>query len=123
MLKILLTFIIILCVSISKDTIALEKGSWTMTKDSDWCYIGSLPIKSDLPATKKRGNNFILVYKIVGNDENIIQVEAGYKYNLDKDIIVKIDNTSFGFYSTIQKPSSISTQATHDKLLNPSMYL
>ena len=36
----------------------------------------------------------------MGSDENIIQVEAGYKYNLDKDIVVKIDNTSFSFYST-----------------------
>ena len=69
-------------------------------RDNDWCYIGSLPIKSDLPETKKRGENYILVYKIIGSDENIIQVEAGYKYNLDKDIIVKIDNTSFKFYST-----------------------
>ena len=30
----------------------------------------------------------------------IVQVEAGYKYNLDKDIIFKIDNTSFDLYST-----------------------
>ena len=71
-----------------------------MTTDNDWCYIGSLPIKSDLPKTKKRGENYILVYKIIGSDQNIVQVEAGYQYNLDKDIIVKIDNTSFEFYST-----------------------
>ncbi|MDA1181665.1 MAG: invasion associated locus B family protein, partial [Proteobacteria bacterium] len=58
------------------------------------------PIKSDLPETKKRGENYILVYKIIGSDQNIVQVEAGYQYNLDKDIIVKIDNTSFDFYST-----------------------
>ena len=71
-----------------------------MTKDDDWCYIGSLPIKSDLSETKKRGENYILVYKIIGSDENIVQVEAGYQYNLEKDIVVKIDNTSFKFYST-----------------------
>ena len=46
---------------------------------------------------KKRGENYILVYKIIGSDENIVQVEAGYQYNLDKDIVVKIDNTSFEF--------------------------
>ena len=100
MQNILLTFTIILFFSVSSNLFALEKGSWTLTKDNDWCYIGSLPIKSDLSETKKRGENYILVYKIIGSDENIVQVEAGYKYNLEKDIIVKIDNTSFKFYST-----------------------
>ena len=100
MQKTLLTFIIIFFANISNNLFALEKGSWTLTTDNDWCYIGSLPIKSDLPETKKRGENYILVYKIIGSDQNIVQVEAGYQYNLDKDIIVKIDNTFFEFYST-----------------------
>ena len=100
MQKILLIFTIIFFANISNISYALEKGSWTLTKDSDWCYIGSLPIKSDLPETKKRGENYIIVYKIIGSDENIVQVEAGYQYNLDEDIVVNIDNTSFKFYST-----------------------
>ena len=54
MQKILLTFTIILLVSLSSNLFALEKGSWTLTKNNDWCYIGSLPIKSDLSETKKR---------------------------------------------------------------------
>ena len=53
-----------------------------------------------MPETKKRGENYILVYKIIGSEENIVQVEAGYQYNLEKDIAVKIDNTTFKFYST-----------------------
>jgi len=92
--------IIILFASFSSSLFALEKGSWTLSKNDDWCYIGSLPIKSDLPETKKRGENYILVYKIIGSNENIVQVEAGYQYNLDEDIVVNIDNTSFKFYST-----------------------
>ena len=100
MQKILLIFTIIFFANISNISYALEKGSWTLTTDNDWCYIGSLPVKSDLPETKKRGENYILVYKIIGSDENILQAEAGYQYNLDKDILVKIDNTSFKFYST-----------------------
>ena len=100
MQKALLTFTIIFLASISNNLFALEKGSWTLSKDDDWCYIGSLHIKSDLPETKKRGENYILVYKIIGSDENIVQVEAGYQYNLEKDILVKIDNTSFKLYST-----------------------
>ena len=100
MQKALLTFIFIFLTTFANNLFALEKGSWTLTKDNNWCYIGSLPIKSDLPETKKRGENYILVYKLIGSDENIVQVEAGYQYNLNKGIVVKIDNTSFKFYST-----------------------
>ena len=85
---------------ITKQSLSIEKGKWSFVKDEDWCYIGSSPIKSDLPETKKRGDNYILVYKIIGSDENIIQIEAGYKYNLDKKINVKIDDSNFNFYST-----------------------
>jgi hypothetical protein len=99
MKKTLLTIAIIFIVITSKNSFSLEKGKWTFVKDDDWCYVGSLPLKSDLLETKKRGENYILVYKIIGSDENIVQVEAGYKYNLDKDIIFKIDNTSFDLYS------------------------
>ncbi len=100
MKKTILIFTTILSIIFAKNIYALEKGTWTLTKDDNWCYVGSLPINSDLPKDKKRGDNYILVYKIIGSDENIVQVEAGYKYNLDKDIVVKIDNTSFSFYST-----------------------
>ena len=100
MKKTIFTIAIIFLVILSKNTFSLEKGTWKFIKDDDWCYIGSLPLKSDLPETKKRGDNYILVYKIVGSDQNIVQIEAGYKYNLEKDIIIKIDNTYFEFYST-----------------------
>ena len=113
MKKTLLIITIILLLLISKNVFSLEKGKWTFVKDSDWCYIGSLPIDTDLPETKKRGDNYILVYKIVGSDENIVQIEAGYNYNIDKDIIVKIDNTSFEFYST--EESSDTAWTNNDK--------
>ena len=100
MKTILLIITTIFFVIISSNSFSLEKGKWTFVKDDDWCYIGTLPLKSDLPETKKRGDNYILVYKIIGSEDNIVQVEAGYKYNLEKDIVVKIDNTSFSFYST-----------------------
>ena len=79
---------------------SLEKGKWSFVKDETWCYIGSLPLKSDLPDTKKRGENYILVYKLIGSDEKIIQIEAGYNYNLSADILVKIDQAEYGFYTT-----------------------
>ena len=110
--KTLFALITILFSSVSNSLFALERGSWTLSKNDDWCYIGSLPIKSDLPDTKKRGENYILVYKIIGSDENIVQVEAGYKYNLDEDIVVTIDNTSFEFFST--EDSSETAWTNHD---------
>jgi hypothetical protein len=109
--KTLLTFITIFILIITKQTLSLEKGKWTFVEDDDWCYIGSLPIKSDLPTTKKRGDNYILVYKIASSDENIVQIEAGYKYNLGKDITVEIDSAFFDFYST---EDSSETSWTND---------
>jgi hypothetical protein len=111
MKKIVSTFLVVCAVLISKQSISIEKGKWSFVKDEDWCYIGSSPLKSDLPETKKRGENYILVYKIIGSEENIIQIEAGYKYNLEKKINVKIDNADYEFYST---EDSSNTAWTND---------
>ena len=37
---------------------------------------------------------------MVGNQDPVIQVEAGYKYKLNQDIIIKIDSTNYKFYTT-----------------------
>ena len=113
MKKKIFTLLAVFAILIAKQSLSIEKGKWSFVKDEDWCYIGSSPIKSDLPETKKRGDNYILVYKIIGSDENIIQIEAGYKYNLDKTINVKIDNANFEFYST--EDSSETAWANDDK--------
>ena len=113
MKKVASTFLVVLIVFITKQSMSLEKGKWSFVKDNDWCYIGSSPIKTDLPDTKKRGENYILVYKIIGSEENIIQIEAGYKYNLDKKINVKIDNANYDFYST--EDSSETAWTNDDK--------
>ena len=113
MKKILFISVSVFLIFIMKQSFSLESGKWSFVKDQDWCYIGSMPIKSDLPETKKRGENYILVYKIIGSDENIVQIEAGYKYNLDKKISVKIDNASFDLYST---EDSSETAWTNDDI-------
>ena len=113
MKKVASTFLVVCIVFITKQSMSLEKGKWSFVKDNDWCYIGSYPINSDLPETKKRGENYILVYKIIGSEENIIQIEAGYKYNLDKKINVKIDNANYDFYST--EDSSETAWTNDDK--------
>ena len=55
--------------------------------------------------------------KIIGANENIVQIEAGYKYNLEKNISVKIDKILFDFYTT---EDSSETAWTNDdaKVIN-----
>ena len=94
----------------SNTAYALEKGKWIFVKDDEYCYIGSIPIETDLPKEKKRGDTYILVYKIVGNQDSVIQVEAGYNYKLNKDIIIKIDSTNYKFYTTEDVSNSAWTK-------------
>ena len=64
----------------SNTAYALEKGKWIFVKDNEYCYIGSIPIETDLSKEKKRGDTYILVYRMVGNKDSVIQIEAGYNY-------------------------------------------
>ena len=89
---------------------ALEAGNWSLVVGDEYCYIGSLAIKSDLPENKKRGDFYVIVYKFKGNPETIVQIEAGYDYNTDEDIIVTIDKGDYIFYSTEDIPSSAWTE-------------
>ena len=84
----------------SNTAYALEKGKWIFVKDNEYCYIGSIPIETDLSKEKKRGDTYILVYRMVGNKDSVIQIEAGYNYKLNKDIVIKIDNSNYKFYTT-----------------------
>ena len=88
---------------------SLEKGKWIFVKEDEYCYIGSIPEETDLPVEKKRGDTYILVYQMKGNKDAIIQVEAGYNYNKDNEILLKIDNTNYQFYSTQDVPDSAWT--------------
>ena len=99
-MKNFLIFFIFIYLLFSNTAYALEKGKWVFVKDDEYCYIGSIPIETDLPKEKKRGDTYILVYRLVGNQDSVIQVEAGYNYKLNKDIIIKIDSTNYKFYTT-----------------------
>ena len=99
-MKNFLIFFNFIFILFSTTAFGLEKGKWIFVKDDEYCYIGSIPIETDLPKEKKRGDTYILVYKMVGNQDSVIQVEAGYNYKLNKDILIKIDNTNYGFYTT-----------------------
>ena len=93
-----LTFILIFAFSTSSHA-KVEKGKWNFVKDTDYCYIGSAPIETDLPESKQRGITYILVYRINKSKEAIVQITAGYPYKKDQKVGVIIDNAQFDFYS------------------------
>ena len=65
MKKVASTFLVVCIVFITKQSMSLEKGKWSFVKDNDWCYIGSSPIKSDLPDTKKEVKTISLFIKLL----------------------------------------------------------
>ena len=76
-----------------------EKGKWDFEVQDNYCYIGSVPIKEE-GEYSKRGETYILVYRINKSQDKIIQITSGYNYDENKPVIVKIDQTSFDFFSS-----------------------
>ena len=78
---------------------SIEKGKWNFVKENNYCYIGSLPIKSDIPEGKKRGDVYILVYTINKNPEAVVQINFGYPHKTEETVNVKIDEKNYEFYA------------------------
>ena len=95
----LLSFLFISFLTASNVLADLVKGKWNFIKDKDYCYIGSLPTFLDIPEGKKRGESYILVYRINKNPEAIVQINSGYPYKENEPVIVKIDSKIYEFYS------------------------
>ena len=87
----------------------IEKGKWNYVKENDYCFIGSLPIHSDIPEGKKRGKTYVLVYRINNNPDAIVQIEAGYPYDQNKIVEVKIDKSLYKFSSEEETPETAWT--------------
>ena len=109
-------FITIILLLLNTNIYALEAGKWNFVKEDEYCYIGSLPIETDLPKNKKRGETYILVYRMIGQNETIVQIEAGYDYKIGNDIIIKIDKNVYKFYTVEDVPDSAWTDKD-DKVL------
>ncbi len=77
---------------------AIEKGEWTFFLEDNYCYIGSIPIKEEGNYTQ-RGDTYTIVYRINKSPEKIVQITAGYNYDENKPVVVKIDQKSFKFFS------------------------
>ena len=76
---------------------AIEKGKWIFVVDDNYCYIASAPTKEEGDYTK-RGDTYVLVYRINRSPDKIVQVTAGYNYDENKPVILKIDQTTFDFF-------------------------
>ena len=76
-----------------------KKENWDFVKETDHCYIISAPEKTEMPEGKKRGDTYILVYRINKSKEAVVQIAAGYPYKKDQNVGVTIDNAQFDFYS------------------------
>ena len=77
----------------------IESGKWNFVLDEDYCYIASFPTKKDVPEGKSRGDTFILVYRMNKSPDAIVQIDAGYPYDEEKSVEVKIDKKTYSFYS------------------------
>ena len=77
----------------------VKKGKWEFVKDTDYCFIQSAPIITDIPKGKSRGQNYVLVYRMNKNPEPIIQITAGFNYKSPDSIEVKIDNGIYNFFT------------------------
>ena len=95
----LLSFLFISFLITSNVLADLVKGKWSFVKDKDYCYIGSLPTFLDIPKGKKRGESYILVYRINKKPDAIVQINSGYPYKEKEPVNVKIDKKNYEFYS------------------------
>jgi len=109
-MKIILMFFVVLYVALPSTINALEAGKWSFEKTDEYCYVGSLATKTDLPIDKKRGNFYVLVYKNIGNPDTVVQIEAGYSYKVSTDIIISIDKGEYKFYTTEDLPTAAWTE-------------
>ena len=77
----------------------IKKGEWEFVKEDEYCFIQSAPIKTEIPEGKKRGDKYILVYRIHKNPDLIIQITAGFNYKSTESVEVKIDKSNYDFYT------------------------
>ena len=77
---------------------SVEIGKWTFFVNDSYCYIGSAPTKEEGDYSK-RGDVYILVYRINKSADKIVQITSGYYYDENKPVTVLIDSTSFDFFS------------------------
>ena len=72
---------------------------WEFVKDTEYCYIQSIPVETKIPEGKMRGKHGILVYRMHKDPQLFVQITAGFDYKSSDSIIVKIDDNNYSFYT------------------------
>ena len=81
-------------------SIDAEVGQWTFTKEENYCFILSLPLKEEGNYDpSNRGDTYVMVYRMNNNTETVVMINAGYNYNIDKEIVMLIDNNNYDLFS------------------------
>ena len=78
---------------------SFAQGNWEFIKDTDYCFVQSSPIKTDIPEGKSRGAHGILVVKMNNNPDLYGQITSGFNYKSSKSpsIEVEIDKGNYSF--------------------------
>ena len=97
MIKLINLIALLLFLTFSSKSFASEM--WEFIKDTEYCYIQSIPTESKIPEGKIRGKHGILVYRMHKDPDLIVQITAGFDYKSSDSIVVKIDNKSYSFYA------------------------
>ena len=78
MKKYYISSILLLFVLLSFEISAeIKKGAWEFVKEDEYCFIQSIPIKTEIPKGKKRGENYILVEGLIPDNSNLINRSIG----------------------------------------------
>ena len=93
-----LFYTILLLIVLTTSKIFADEN-WKFIKDIEYCFIQSLPIKTEIPEGKTRGTYGILVYSMNKSPDLIVQITAGFNYKSSSSITVKIDSGEHDFYT------------------------
>ena len=77
---------------------SIEVGKWSFFVEDTYCYIVSAPMKEEGDYTK-RGDVYVLVYRINKSPDQVVEISSGYNYDESKQVNVLIDQTLFEFFS------------------------
>lgn len=91
----LISFFLILLLSLK----SFSQEKWEFIKDTEYCFIQSNPVKTEIPEGKSRGAHGILVVKMQNNPDLYVQITAGFNYKSSPplSIQVKIDKKYYNF--------------------------
>lgn len=109
----LFTLLLIISYSIN----AIAKENWEFIKESEYCFIQSNPVKTDIPEGKSRGAHGILVVKMHKNPNLFVQISSGFNFKSSSSIDVTIDQISYNFVA-----DEDTAWATNDEVDKKTIY-